>query len=246
MVAEDDDAEFLAWRDGVRKRLFNWQGQRFVYLALEGKAGEPLERQSKALFARAATELHAFGFSLDQNVVRARVFGRTREARNAVSETRARTFTGSARAATSSFIAPAHFESGADVALDLTAMSPPGDGATRHVVEHEPQQTFIRYLTWGPMVFLAGMTCEEHPTLKQQYEDILPRAGKLLAEAGCDWRNVVGISFFLHKDHDPNVLLTGVAKTVPVALDNAEIELVEGFSRPGKLVEIEITARRSE
>ena len=57
-------------------------------------------------------------------------------------------------------------------------------------------------------------------------------------ESGAD------VSLFLHKDHD--ALLTGVAKTVPVALDNAEIDLVEGFSRPGKLVEIEITARRSE
>src|SRR5215510_124524 len=228
----------------MRKRVFNWQGQGFVYLGLEGKAGEPLEQQSQALFARAATELQSVGLSLDRNVVRTRVFGRTREARDAVSGTRAKTFTGNARAATSSFIAPAHFESGADVALDLIAMWPPADGAARHVVEHEPQQTFIRYLTWGPMVFLAGMTCEEHPTLKQQYEDILPRAAKLLAEADCDWRNVVGISFYLHKDHDPDALLTGVAKTAPVALDNAEIEFVEGFSRPGKLIEIEITARR--
>jgi len=230
----------------VRKRVFNWQGQGFVYLGLEGRAGEPLEQQSQALFARAGHELRSFGLSLDKNVVRSRVFGRTREARNAVSDTRAKSFSGQARAATSSFIAPAHFESGADVALDLYAMSPPGEGAARKVVEHQPQQTFIRNLTWGPMVFLAGMTCEEHPTLKQQYEDILPRAGKLLQEAGCDWRNVVGISFFLHKDHDPDALLTGVAKTVPVSLDNAEVEFVEGFSRPGKLVEIEITARKDE
>src|SRR5712691_5598099 len=98
----------------MRKRMFKWQGQGFVYLALEGEAG------------------------------------------NAVSDTRAKTFSGMARAATSSFIAPAHFESAADVALDLYAMSPPGGGAVRKVVEHEPQQTFIRYLTWSPMVFLAG------------------------------------------------------------------------------------------
>jgi enamine deaminase RidA (YjgF/YER057c/UK114 family) len=228
----------------MRKRVFNWQGQGFVYLGLEGNAGEPLEQQSKALFARVGHELRSFGLSLDQNVVRTRVFGRTREARNAVSDVRAKTFGGLARAASSSFIAPAHFSSGADVALDLYAMSPPDGDTTRKVVEHQPQQTFIRYLTWGPMVFLAGMTCEEHPTLKQQYEDILPRAGKLLQEAGCDWRSVVGISFFLHKDHDPDELLTGVGKTVPVSLDNAEVEFVEGFSRPGKLVEIEITARR--
>jgi len=228
----------------MRKRVFNWQDQGFVYLALEGKAGEPLEQESQALFAHAGHELRSFGLSLDRHVVRTRVFGRTREARNAVSDTRAKTFSGMARAATSSFIAPAHFSSDADVALDLFAMSPPGEGAIRKVVEHAPQQTFIRYLTWGPMVFLAGMTCEEHPTLKQQYEDILPRAGRLLQEAGCDWKNVVGISFFLHKDHDPDALLTGVAKTVPVALDNAEVELVDGFSRPGKLVEIEITAKQ--
>jgi enamine deaminase RidA (YjgF/YER057c/UK114 family) len=228
----------------MRKRVFNWQGQGFVYLALEGQAAEPLEQQSQALFARAGHELRSFGLSLDRHVVRTRVFGRSREARNAVSETRAKAFTGTARAATSSFIAPAHFSSDADVALDLYAMSPPGEQAARKVVEHKPQQTFIRYLTWGPMVFLAGMTCEEHPTLKQQYEDILPRAGKLLAEAGCDWRNVVGISFFLHKDQDPDALLTGVGKTVPVSLDNAELEFVEGFSRPVKLVEIEITAKR--
>jgi enamine deaminase RidA (YjgF/YER057c/UK114 family) len=228
----------------MRKRVFNWQGQGFVYLGLEGTAGEPIEQQSKALFARAGQELHSFGLSLDKNVVRTRVFGRTREARNAVSDTRAKTFIGSARAASSSFIAPAHFESGADVALDLFAMSPPGEKTARKVVEHQPQQTFIRYLTWGPMVFLAGMTCEEYPTLKQQYEDILPRAGKLLVEAGCDWHNVIGISFFLHKDQDPDALLTGVARTVPVSLDNAEVEFVEGFSRPVKLVEIEITAKR--
>jgi enamine deaminase RidA (YjgF/YER057c/UK114 family) len=130
------------------------------------------------------------------------------------------------------------------VALDLYAMSPPGEGPGRKVVEHEPKQPFIRYLTWGPMVFLAGMTCDTRPTLKEQYEDILPRAGKLLKEAGCDWRNVVGISLFLYKDQDPDALLTGIAKTVPVSLDSAEIEFVEGYSKPNKLLEIEITAKR--
>jgi len=227
----------------MRKRVFNWQGQGFVYLGLEGKPGLPLEAQAKALFEHAAAELKSFGLALDKNVVRSRVFGRTREARNVVSEVRGKTFIGNARAATSSFISPAHFDSQADVALDLYAMSLPGNGA-REVTEHKPQQPFIRYLTWGPMVFLAGMTCEQYPSLKQQYEDILPRAGALLKEVGCDWRNVVRISFFLHKDHDPDALLTGIAKTVPVPLDNAEVEFVEGYSRPGKLVEIEITARR--
>jgi enamine deaminase RidA (YjgF/YER057c/UK114 family) len=228
----------------MRKRVFNWQGQGFVYLGLEGKPGAPPDQQAKGLFDRAAAELKTLGLAIDKNVVRSRVFGRTRAARDVISEVRGRSFTGQARAATSSFISPEHFDSDADVALDLYAMSPPGGGPGRKVIEHEPKQPFIRYLTWGPMVFLAGMTCEKHPTLKEQYEDILPRAGALLKEAGCDWRSVVGVSFFLHKDQDPDALLTGVAKTVPVPLEGAEIEFVEGYSRPGKLLEIEITAKR--
>jgi hypothetical protein len=55
---------------------------------------------------------------------------------------------------------------------------------------------------------------------------------------------VVRASFFLQRDQDPDALLAGVAALAPVPLEHAEIEFVEGFSRPGKLVEIEITARR--
>jgi hypothetical protein len=94
------------------------------------------------------------------------------------------------------------------------------------------------------MVFLAGMTCETEKTLEAQYKDILPRAHKLLQENNCDWGNVVGLSFFLHESQDPDAMLTGIGKFVPIPLDHAEIEFVEGYSRPNKLVEIEITARR--
>ena len=105
------------------------------------------------------------------------------------------------------------------------------------------KQSFIRHLVWGPMVFLAGMTCETQPDLAGQCADILPRAAKLLAETGCDWGNVVRVAFFLDSDHEPDDLLAIVTKLAPLPLQHAEIELVEGFSRPGKLVEIEITAK---
>jgi enamine deaminase RidA (YjgF/YER057c/UK114 family) len=228
----------------MRKRLFNWQGQRFLHLWLEGEPGDPIEAQSQRLFAHAGDALKAHGLGLDRNVVRSRVYGRTREARDIVSAVRGKTFSGQARAATSSFISPAHFSSKADVALELYAMAAPNGGAPRAVTEHTPPQSFIRHLVWGPLVFLAGMTCETEPTLKGQYEDILPRAAELLKETGCGWADVVRIAFCLHKDEDPQALLEGVAATVPVSLENAEIEFVEGYSRPNKLVEIEITARR--
>jgi enamine deaminase RidA (YjgF/YER057c/UK114 family) len=227
----------------MRKRLFNWQGQRFAFLGLEGEPGLPLERQSRDLFAHAATELSSLGLSLDGNVVRTRMFGRSRDARTAASNARTAALTGQSRASGSSYISPGYFSSDADVGIDLFAMAQPAGAVTRKVTEHEPVQAFIRHLAWGPMVFLAGMTAEL-PTLRQQYEDILPRALALLRECGCDWPNVVGVSFFLHKDEDPDALLAGVARTAPLPLDHAEVEFVEGFSRPSKLVEIEITARR--
>ena len=121
--------------------------------------------------------------------MRSRVFGRTREARDTVSGVRGRLH-GPARAATSSYIAPAYFDSAADVALDLFAMTAP-PRRTPQGGRARAEQPFIRYLTWGPMVFLAGITCETHPTVHEQYNDILTRAGALFTETGCDWANVV-------------------------------------------------------
>ena len=166
----------------MRRRLFNWQGQRFLYLGLEGEPGLALPRQSSELFARAGAELAALGFSLERNTVRTRVFGRSGAARTAGSAARTQALVGPARAAGSSYV----------------AADPVGACA-----------------------------------------DILPRAEALLRETGCAWGNVVRVSFFLHRDQDPDALLAAVAALAPVPLAHAELELVEGFSRPGKLIEIE-------
>ena len=111
----------------MRKRLFNWQGQRFVHLWLEAEPGGTAEQQSQRLFERAGSELAVHGLALDRNVVRSRVYGRTREARDVISAVRGKTFIDRARAATSSFISPAHFSSSADVALELYAMAAPAN-----------------------------------------------------------------------------------------------------------------------
>jgi hypothetical protein len=48
----------------------------------------------------------------------------------------------------------------------------------------------------------------------------------------------------LHKSEKPQSVLDIASAIAPVPLENAEIEPVEGYSTPGKLVEIEVTARR--
>jgi hypothetical protein len=152
----------------MRKRIYNWQGQRFAYIWMEGEPGQSLEMQSQGLFDRAGPALASLGLTLDKNVVRTRVYGRTRDARNIVSAARGRAFSGQARAATSSFISPDHLDWYSDVALELWAMAAPTDGAPRKVTEMEPVAVFIRHLVWGPLVFHAGMTNDEFPTLKEQ------------------------------------------------------------------------------
>jgi hypothetical protein len=87
----------------MRKRIYNWQGQRFGYIWLQGEPGQSLEKQSQGLFDRAGPELASLGLALDKNVVRTRVYGRTRDARNVVSAARGRAFSGQARATTSSW-----------------------------------------------------------------------------------------------------------------------------------------------
>src|SRR6516225_4419553 len=63
-------------REGsMRKRIYNWQGQRFAYIWLEGEPGQSLEKQSQGLFDRAGPELASLELALDKNVVRTRVDG---------------------------------------------------------------------------------------------------------------------------------------------------------------------------
>jgi enamine deaminase RidA (YjgF/YER057c/UK114 family) len=228
----------------MRLRLFNWQGERFVYLNVEATAGTALAAQGPEVFACAGSALETLGLSLKDNVVRTRILGRSTEARTEGSNARTAALTGNARAAGSSYISPPHLGSAADIGIDLFAMAAPAVGARRTVTENEPVASFIRHLVWGPMVFLAGMTCETQPTLAAQVADILPRAHALLAETGCSWANVVRVSLFLHRSERPDALLEHIAAVAPVPLAHAEIEQVDGFSRPVKLIEVEITARR--
>src|ERR1700692_897929 len=166
----------------MRKRIYSWQGQRLVYSGLEGEPGQSLEKQSQGLFDRAGPELASLGLALEKNVVRTRVYGRTREARNIAGAARTRPVSGEARAPTSSFTSPGHLDWYSDVALELWAMAAPTEGVPRKVTEMEPVAVFIRHLVWGPLVFHAGMTNDELPTLKEQCAEILPRAGARLKE----------------------------------------------------------------
>ena len=92
------------------------------------------------------------------------------------------------------------------------------------------------------MVFLSGVTCE-HGSLDEQLQDILPRIGQSLADAGSSWRNAMRVSYFLHRDQKLEELKRLLAQQLGGDLPaTAEYAFVDGYSSPGKLIEIEVTA----
>lgn len=223
--------------------ILNWLDWEFVELRCEAQSGGTAGEQARNVFdqARAALEVHGLTLS---NTIRTRIFGVDRPARDAVSDRRADTFKGNDRAATSSYIAPKHFVSEAWVALDLIAVHP-RPGITKIIKEYVPPKQPICFITLGPLMVLSGNT-SRLPTLKEQVtEDILPRISGYLKEGGSSWKHVVNVSCYLHESQKPEELRAHVRTIVNPFPARLEILFVEGFSSPGKLVEVEVTAQRN-
>ena len=182
------------------------------------------------------------GLSLE-NTVRTRLWGKDRESRNLGSNERVRILSGKARSASSSYIAPVHFDSNAHVALDLLAMRPLRPGLEKTLVEYDPPITPLRYLVYDSLAFLSGVTAVL-PTLDDQMADILSRISTSLTSAGSSWGKVVRVSFFLHRSQALQALKDLFKKTVKAEIPQMEFAFVDGYSAEGKLIEIEVTAQK--
>ena len=226
----------------MTKKIFSWLGKEFVELSSEGKSSATATEQAREIFLRFDEELRAMVLSLD-NTVRTRLWGRDRESRNLGSEERVRTLSGKARSASSSYIAPLHFDSDARVALDLLAMRPSRAGAEKTLKEYDPPIVPLRYLIYDSVVFLSGVTAVL-PTLADQMTDILPRISASLADAGSSWDRAVKVSFYLHRSQKLETFRELFRKTVKAEIPQMEYSFVDGYSAEGKLIEIETTAMR--
>lgn len=224
----------------MRESVFHWLGFDFVALSSEAPANGEASHQCDELFTRFQTVLESHGLDLS-DTVRSRLFARDRDARDAASAVRSRVLSGPARAATSSYIAPDRFDSGAAVAMDLIAVHPQ-PACPKRVRENDPPRTPCRYLTCGPLVVLSGQTAVL-PTLETQVTtNILPRIGQYLAEARSGWDRVAEVNCYLHKDESPDhmrALFLEVATMLPPLF---ACHPVEGYSARGKRVEVEVTA----
>jgi len=224
----------------MRKRLFSWLGKEFVELTGEAESAASATEEAQALFQRFDHELRGHGLSLD-NTVRTRLWGKDRESRDLGSTERVKILSGKARSASSSFISPTHFDSGARVAIDLWAMRPSRPDLQKVLKEYDPPITPLRYLIYDSVVVLSGVTAVL-PTLEEQMADILPRIEGSLKDAGCSWNRAMQVSFLLHRSQNIATLKGLFEKQVKVSIPQTEYFHVDGYSSAGKLIEIEVTA----
>lgn len=224
----------------MRKKIFYWLGREFVTLSCQGKAGPTAKEQAHDIFRRFDEELRPMGLSLE-NTVRTRLWARDRQSRNLASGERVVVLTGKARSASSSYIAPGHFDSDARVALDLLAMRPSRPGLEKTLKEYDLPIVPLRYLIYDSVVFLSGVTAVL-PTLTHQMADILSRIEGSLRDAGTSWEEAVRASFYLHRSQNLQTLRDLFRKTVKANIPQMEYGFVDGYSVEGKLIEIEVTA----
>jgi enamine deaminase RidA (YjgF/YER057c/UK114 family) len=224
----------------MRKKFLTWLGKDFIELSGEAKPGASASNEASELFRRFDQELKTHKLSLD-NVVRTRLWGRDRESRNLGSDERVKVLSGQARSASSSYIAPDHFDSDAKIAVDLLAMKPSRQNMQKHIVEYDPPIVPIRFLVYDSVVMLSGVTTVL-PTLEEQLNNILPRITGSLKDSRSSWERVARISFYLHRSQTIDNLNRLFNERIKASTAQREYCFVDGYSSVGKLCEVEVTA----
>lgn len=225
----------------MRKKIFNWLGKEFIELSGEAKPAADATLEAQEIFQRFDRELRGHGLSLD-HTVRSRLWGRDRPSRDLGSNERVKALSGKARSASSSYIAPGHFDSAARVAVDLIAMRPSAPNAQKRVVEYDPPIVPIRFLVFDSVVVLSGVTTVL-PTLAEQFDNIFPRIAGSLADADSSWEKVARVSFYLHRSQTIENVRQLFRRHVAVTPPQIEFCLVDGYSSEGKFCEVEVTAQ---
>jgi enamine deaminase RidA (YjgF/YER057c/UK114 family) len=225
----------------VRKKIFTWLGRELIELTGEAKPAANATVEAQELFERFDRELRSHGLSLD-HAVRSRLWGRDRASRDLGSTERVKILSGKARSASSSYIAPGHFDSAANVAVDLLALRPSTTSAQKHIVEYDPPIVPIRFLVYDSVVVLSGVTTVL-PTLAEQFDNIFPRIAASLADAGSSWDKVARVSFYMHRSQTLENLKTLFGRHVTAKIPQMEYCFVDGYSSEGKFCEVEVTAQ---
>ena len=224
----------------MRVKVFHWLDKEFVALSCEGKTATTAGEEMREVLKRFDAALRGLNLSLD-DTVRTRLWARDKDSRRLASTERLEVLSGKARSSSSSFIAPQHFDSDANVALDLLAMRPSKAGAGKILKEYDPPVSPLRSLRYDDIVFLSGVT-SALPTLSDQVSDAIEHIRNSLTDAGSSWDRAVKVSFLLHRNRKLADLKEAFTNTVKVKIPQMEFSFVDGYAGERNLIEIEVTA----
>jgi enamine deaminase RidA (YjgF/YER057c/UK114 family) len=222
--------------------LFRSLEREFVEIAAEGRGGIAADAATDELFRKFEAELRTHGMSFD-NCVRVRVWGRDKNARALATAARFKLLTGVRKAASSSFISSAWFDSEAIAGLELLAMKPLNQNAERRPVEFEPARNYLCYLRFDSVVFYSGYTSDAD-NLNDQVPDVLKAITSARAVSGGlahDFAKTGRLSVFLRRDQSIDVVKAMLAKESWIDPEHVDYRLVDGFAGEKYLLEIEAT-----
>lgn len=223
----------------MHESVIHWLGHELVALSAESTPGADAGAEMDALYEQLDARLGTYGLSL-ADTVRSRTWAIDRDSRDQASKVRSRVLSGPARSSSSSYIAPDHFTGSGRVAADVLAWRSSG-GSSKQVFEHDPPEVPLRYCTAGSLVVLSGVTAVL-PSLAEQMADILATVGSRLDEAGAGWAGVAHLAMYHHRSVPIVQVERELRRHVSVELPEVVYVPVDGYSRPGKLIEIEATA----
>ncbi|MBI4528842.1 MAG: hypothetical protein HY695_34025 [Deltaproteobacteria bacterium] len=224
----------------MRQRIYSLLGREFVELLGAAQPAASVEEETRVLFQRFEATLKQQALSLE-NTVRIRIWSRDRDARNRATAERSKILTGNARACSSSYISPDHFDSDARVALDLLAMRPSRPDAERRPVDFEPPRNYLCYLRYDSLIFCSGFTSDAG-TLEGQVEEILKAIAGALAVAGTSLSKAIKLSLFLQRSQKLETLKQLLAQGPKLEVPLVEFGFVDGYAGEKSLLEVEATA----
>lgn len=223
----------------MHESVLHWLGHELVAVSAESTPGPDAGAETEALYEQLGARLGDYGLSL-ADTVRSRTWAVDRDSRDRASKVRSRVLSGPARSSSSSYIAPDRFTGPGRVGMDLLAWRPSSDEA-KEVFEHDPPQVPLRYCTVGSLVVLSGVTAVL-PTLAEQTANILATVGAWLDEAGSGWTGVAHLGLYHHRSVTSDEVAHELRRHVDVEPHQVVYVPVDGYSRPGKLLEVEATA----
>ncbi|MFM1815855.1 MAG: hypothetical protein RLZ98_2550 [Pseudomonadota bacterium] len=226
----------------MQQLTWTWMsGRPLLHIAVSGEPTASADAESRTAIAAALALATQAGLDT-RHLARSRLWARDAATRQIASDIRREMLSGDVRAASASFIAPAHLPAGASMLIELFVMAPENRGSTKIIREYDPPITPPMFVSFDRMVFFSGDTSKE-PGLTNQLSSIRRDLDRFMDIAGTSWDLTTAVSIFLARSENSPAGRDAAMAGLPSLPCPFSITVVDGFSAPEKRVEIEVSAR---